>query len=64
MPLFFRNYFPAEVADLLIRLNKTKFFLEYIQNADRNGVNQQNTHSETNTHKKRNKKEWVRKDKN
>ena len=30
---------------LLIRFNKTKFFLRSINNTDRNGVNKQNKHT-------------------
>ena len=58
MSLLFKNYLPVEVIYLLIRFNKTlltsltsqtslfnKFFLWNTKNTDRNGVNEQNTHT-------------------
>ena len=44
MSLFFKNSSLVEVIYLLIRLKKTKSFLWNTKSADRNGVNEQNTH--------------------
>ena len=46
MSLLFKNYsFAEEVMYLLIRFSKTKSFLCNTKNTDRNGVNEQNTHT-------------------
>ena len=44
MPLLFKNYTLVKVIYLLIRFNKTKFFLWNTNSIDRNGKNEQNTH--------------------
>ena len=40
-----KNYSLFESVYLFIRCNKTKFFLRNTNNADRNAVNEQNTHT-------------------
>ena len=50
MFLYFKNYSLVEVIYLLIRFNKTKFFLQNTKNTDGNCVNQLNTHTHTHTH--------------
>ena len=52
MFFLFKNYSLVEVIDLLIRCNKTKFFLSNTNNTGRSGVNKQNTHT-TNTQRKK-----------
>ena len=53
MSSLFKNYSLIEVIYLLIKCNKTKFFLSSTITTDRNGVNKQNTHTETpNTQRK------------
>ena len=47
MYFFLKNYSPEEVAYLLIRCNKTKFFLRNTNNTDRNDLNKQNTQTHT-----------------
>ena len=47
MSLFFNENTLAEVIYLLNILNKIRFFLGNSNNADRNDVNEQNTHRET-----------------
>ena len=37
--LFFENYLLAGVTNMLIKLNKTKYFMVNKKNAGRNGVN-------------------------
>ena len=51
MSLLFKNYSLFEVAYLLNRFNKTKFFPWNTKNTDRSGANKQNTHT-SNTHRK------------
>ena len=46
-----KNYSPVEDISLLIRFNKTKYFLWTTMNTDRNGVNEQKIHF---THKAKN----------
>ena len=45
MSFLFKNYSILAVAYLFIRCNKTKFFLWNINNTDKNGKNEQNTHT-------------------
>ena len=45
MSLLFKNYSLIKVIYLLIRCYKTMFFLRSTNNADRNGINKQNTHT-------------------
>ena len=47
MSLIFKNYLLAEGTYLLIRLNKTEFFLWNTNNTDRNDINKQNTQTHT-----------------
>ena len=47
MSSLFKNYSLIEVIYLLIKCNKTKFFLSSTITTDRNGVNKQNTHRDT-----------------
>ena len=51
MSLLFNNYSLVEVIYLLIRFNKSKFFLSNKNNTDGNGVKKQHTHTHTHTHK-------------
>ena len=44
MSSLFKNYWLVEITYLLIRFNKTKFFLWNTKNTARYGVNKQNTH--------------------
>ena len=48
--LFFSKIIHLLKAYLLIRCYMTRFFLSSTNNADRNGVNKQNTHTHTHTH--------------
>ena len=57
MFFLFKNYSLVEVIDLLIRCNKTKFFLSNTNNTGRSGVNKQNTHT-TNTQRKKTMEQW------
>ena len=50
MSFLFKNYSLVKVMYLLIRCNKTRFFLGNTNNTNRNGVNKQNTHTYTHTH--------------
>ena len=45
MSFLFKNYSILAVAYLFIRCNKTKFFLWNINNTDKNGENEQKTHT-------------------
>ena len=45
MSFLFIKYSLVEFVYLFIRCNKTKFLLSNTNNADKNGVNQQNTHT-------------------
>ena len=45
MSFLLKNYSLVESVYMFIRCNKTNFFLQNINNTDRNGVNKQNTHS-------------------
>ena len=45
MYFLFKNYSIVEIVYLVIRCNKTKFFREVQINTDKNGVNEQNTHT-------------------
>ena len=47
MYFLFKNYPFVEVVYLLIRCNKTKFFLWNAKNTDRIGANKQNAHTKT-----------------
>ena len=51
MSFLLENYSLVESAYLFIRWNNTKFFLRNTYDADRNGVNKQNTHT-PNTYRK------------
>ena len=48
--LFFSKIIHLLKAYLLIRCYMTRFFLSNTNNADRNGVNKQNTHTHTHPH--------------
>ena len=50
MSFLFKNYSLVKVMYLLIRCNKTRFFLGNTNNTNRNGVNKQNTHTHIHTH--------------
>ena len=50
MSFLFKNYSLVKVMYLLIRCNKTRFFLGNTNNTNRNGVNKQNTHTHTHIH--------------
>ena len=45
MSLLFKNYSLVKVIHLLIRFNKSRSFLWNTKNTDRNGINEQNTHT-------------------
>ena len=47
MSFLFKNYSLVKVIHLLIKCCKTSFFLWKTNNADRNGVNKQSTHTHT-----------------
>ena len=45
MSFLFKKYSLVEFVYLFIRCNKTKFLLSNTNNADKDGVNKQNTHT-------------------